>query len=363
MPYIRTLESRLIAASPSTIFREMSALLELDITNYLVSFKQSRGATVGVDLPIGSGEGRARKKRWWEVGPHPNQLNLPFQLYQPAFILRREYVAHRREMRIWVQYEDDGGNAQKRLLRYNDGSCDDSCDDSRNNVIALQLHKIVRTLVPDAAEGVPLLTAREAAELLRVAGTNGLDIQLDSVALDRVTGDVVGTEFRLLPSGSRLNNSGESLEACCIRLRDGEQINFYIERRALRQLHTGLPTGEECIRMVTQAARYGMVITSTGRVYNKVSGELIGTCASLDALPPVEVERGELSLVPPSNRCGDMRLLNGRRFWFQIESSLLDCRGISPGVNHLLDSGLLSREHEGQSNRTTHSYWRGLEDD
>ena len=238
MPYIRTLENREAATTSRAIFREMAALLELDRTQYKISFRQLGGDTVGVDLPVRSNEGRARKKRWWEMERHPNQLNLPFQLYQPAIILSVHFAAHWREMQITVQYTDDAGEVQMCELRYNDGSG----NDSHNNVVALQLHKIVRRRIPDAAEGTPLLTAREAAELLRAAGVNGLDIQPDSVALDRVTGDIVGTEFRILPGGIGVSTSGERLEACCLRLRDGEEINSYIERRKLKILRPRLPT-------------------------------------------------------------------------------------------------------------------------
>lgn len=326
MPYIETLENRVIATTPREIFKEMAKLLELDITKYKISFKQAGADTVGVNLPVWSNEGRLRKKRWWEVGQHPDQLNLPFQLYQPATILRREYVTHRREIHVRVQYTYDDGNAQRRTLRCNDGSC----NANRNNVIALQLHKIARKFIPDATEpevrmGLTILTAREGASLLRVAGTNGLDIQPDGVAIDQVTGDIVGTDFQLLSGGTRLNASGEPLQAYKLRLRDGELLNCYIERRKVRQLRPGRPTGEECRRMVSQAARRGMVITSTGRVYDKESGELVGTDACINTSPQRLMIRGDLSIHSPSSVTGDVRLLNGQTYGFWIESHLLEC--------------------------------------
>jgi hypothetical protein len=326
MPYIKTLENRTIAVTPREIFGEMASLLELDMTKYVISFKQAGGDTVGVDLPVWFDEGRARKKRWWEAEPNPNQLNLPFRLYQPATILRRQFVTHRREMQIKVQYTCDGAT-HKRVLRYNDGSC----NTRRNNVIALQLHRIRRTFVPDAAEhgermGLTVLTGREATTLLNDALARGLDIQTDGIATDRLSGDVVGADFQRLYSGARLNSSGEPLEACRMRLRDGEGMTFYIERRRLRQFREERPTEEECSRLLTQAVHRGMVITSTGDLYDKVSGELIGTDARLDASPPVEVERGELALAPPSSASGDVRLLSGQTHSFWIESHLLGCR-------------------------------------
>jgi hypothetical protein len=320
MPYIRTLENRQPAVTPREIFGEMAFLLDVDITKYLVSFKQAGGDTVGVDLPVRSDEGRDRKKRWWEVEQHPDQLNLPFQLYQPAIILRREYVSHDQEVKIEVQYTSDG-ERQKRLLRHNDGGC----NPRRNNVIALQLHKIIRYLVPDAAEETTILTTREASSLLFVALENGLDIRPDGVAIDRVTGDVVGSGFQILPSGPRPSTSCEPLETCRLRLRDNEEMSFYIERRRLRQLRPGRPTEEECARMLNQAKRRGMVLTSTGDLYDKVSGELIGTEARLDASPPVEVERGELTLAPPLSVSGDVRLLDGHIYCFYVRAELLDC--------------------------------------
>lgn len=325
MPHIRTLENREVATTPQEIFGEMAALLELDITKYKISFKQTGGDTVGVDLPVRSNEGRARKKRWWEVGQHPNQLNLPFRLYQPAIILHRHFVTHRREVGIKVQYTTDEG-VQKRILRYNDGSC----SSGRNNVIALQLHKIARKFTPDATEpgvrmGLTALTAREAAVLLSAAKVNGLDIQADGIAIDRVTGDVVGANFVTLPTGARLSDSCEPLEMCRMQLRDGEGMTFYIEERRLRQLRDRRPTEEECSRMLTRAVHRGMIITSTGHVYDKVSGEHIGTEACLDTSLQTVVEWGDLALAPLSSVSGDVRLLSGQIHCFWIASHLLDC--------------------------------------
>lgn len=323
MPYIETLENRAAAVTPRAIFTEMSAILELDMTKYKISFKQFGGDAVGVDLPVWSDEGHARKKRWWESEPHPNQLNLPFPLYQPAIILHRRYDTSWQEMQVKVHYTDDEG-VQTRTLQYNGDSCSGSR--GRNNVVALQLHKIVRKFIPDAAGGEALLTAREASSLLAAAGENGLDIQPDGIAVDRATGDVVGADFRILFSYSRQTAVGEPLEACRMHLRDGESQSFYIERRKLRQLRPGRPTEDESSRLLTQATHRGVVITSTGDLYDKVSGELIGTDARLDASPPVAVERGELSLAPPLNIRGAVRLLSGQTHCFWIPAGLLDCR-------------------------------------
>ena len=325
MPYIETLESRQPALTPRAIFKEMAAILELDMTKYKISFKQLGGTVVGVDLPVRSGEGRDRKKRWWESEPHPNQLNLPFPLYQPAIILRRRFDTSWREMQIKVCYTNDDGESTT-MLRYNDGSCSSR---GRSNVVALQLHKIGRKFVPDAAErevrqGLTILTAREASLLLSEALVNGLDIQTDGIAVDRLTGDVVGADFRILPSGNSSNSRGEPLEARRMRLRDGAEMTFYIERRKLRQLLPGRPPRDECLRMLTQAVGRGMVITSTGDAYDKVSGELIGTDARLP-LPPMVADRGELSLAPSSNTGGDVRLLDGQTYCFHIEADLLEC--------------------------------------
>jgi hypothetical protein len=191
----------------------------------------------------------------------------------------------------------------------------------------LQLHKIVRRRVPDAAEGTPLLAAMEAANLLSNAVEHGLDIQTDGIAVDRATGDVVGTEFRTQPLGARLNDVCEPLEMCRMRLRDGEGTSFYIERRRLRQLRPGQPTEEECWSMLIQAIRRGVVITSTGDFYDKVTGELIGTDARLD--PPRalrEVERNSMGLLPPLSVSGKVLLLSGHTRCFYIEAGLLDCR-------------------------------------
>jgi hypothetical protein len=196
----------------------------------------------------------------------------------------------------------------------------------------LQLHKIVSTFIPDATDhdvrqGLTILTVREAANLLSNAVEHGLDIQTDGIAVDRVTGDVVGADFRILPSDGILNNVCEPLIACRMRLRDGEKMTFYIERRRLRQLRPGRPTEEACVRLLTQAIRRGLVITSTGHVYDKVTGVLIGTDARLD--PPRvlrEGERNSMGLLPPISVSGDVRLLSGQTRCFWIEAGLLDCR-------------------------------------
>ena len=84
-------------------------------------------------------------------------------------------------------------------------------------------------------------------------------------------------------------------------------------------------TRDECLRMMTQAVHRGVVITSTGDAYDKVSGELIGTDARLDAAPPMAIDRGILTLAPPIRIRGDVRLLDGQIYSFTIDSGLLDC--------------------------------------
>jgi hypothetical protein len=190
----------------------------------------------------------------------------------------------------------------------------------------LQLHRIRQIFVPDAGGETLRSSVREGARLLNDALVHGMDIRPDGIAIDRETKTVVGADFRPIPLGARLNDSGEPLEMCRMRLRDGEGMTFYIERRRLRQLRLGRPTEEECDRMMDRAVHRGMVITSTGDLYDKVSGELIGTDARLDVPRPISIERGELALAPPSSASGDVRLLSGRTHCFWIESHLLDCR-------------------------------------
>lgn len=332
MPYIETLTSGAVANTPAAIFEAMCDINNCNGYQYKVSVvyhsRNGKVLCIGDSLDVANG----KKKRWWEKKKKPTgQLRLPFTMYEPAQVISADYDGSNGMMRIKIKRRSDLSRASYTVILTYGGN-------SRGNVLAIKIHKVMRKLVEEGDQSqppfcldldwdsanlrdsiVPSPTQPATSvliSLLNDAILNGIAITPTGVVYDAQTG-------RRLGDDGVLRTNPDGLTAVQLRGPDGDTYGLNLRQDIVHHIDERGPSALECVELLEAAARVGMVVTTTGDVYNRVTGGLVGSAIQVETTAEYRVPVDSGSPWLPRSVRGELRMLNNEVRNFQVgEDSL-----------------------------------------
>ena len=341
MPYIETLKVLQTGNTATGIFETMTLLLNLSKDTHRVSFIYDLIDTrlsVGDSLELASPtSGKPRKKRWWEQGSEQKkeagQLRLPFSLYESAKIIHASYDSSLRQMKLKLRFVNVAG-VEKTITFYNDGHASLDGDGLK----AIRVHKVIRRRVEPTGEDAPDTSPffdytpptpisssgqryspswGECMELAERAMEHGIAVTASHKVYDDETGEWIGSEFRVV----EMWYGDSPMRYISFERLDGRLIRHRINRSHIRFVDNRAPSGTECRNMLEVAAQNGMVVTPSGKVYERESGVFLGHSLQLtSAADPPLFDDSPDSTERISIR-GEMIMANGERWGFQTYPS------------------------------------------
>lgn len=330
MPYIETLTSGAVANTPAAIFRAMCDINNCTDKQFRVSvvYRTRNGNVLCVGDSLDAAGGK--KKRWWEKKKKPTgQLRLPFPLYEPAQVIGAEYGGSNGMMKVKIKRRSDLSKASYTVTLTHNGN-------GRGNVLAIKIHTVTRKLVEEEDQSQPpfaLTTTGTqptnsepestpssetspsrsiALRLLNEACQNGMQITPTGVVYDARTGRRVGDNSNVLEL-PQYDRATLTLRLCGI---DGETYGVTIDRCMVQYIDERGPTALECVELLEAAIRVGLVVTTTGDVYNRETGRLIGSAIQVE-MTHYAADNEPYRL--PRYASGSLRMLNNEERNFQMD--------------------------------------------
>jgi hypothetical protein len=350
MPYVETLKVLQTGNTSVGIFETLALLLNVNRDMRRVSFIRDRGdsrLSVGDSLELTSPTtGKQRKRRWWEQEKETGQLRLPFSLYEPAEVLRVEYDSNRRRMRLKLRFVNVDG-VEKTLNLYHDGHTPLDCD----GIKAIRVHEVIKKWVGPREEEAAASPFSDSQSLTRTPSSeqrydpsrrdcedsverameHGIAVTATHRVYDDVTGEYVGKEFEVLPlTRDDAYSHPYRLDSCTpdliryvsFRRLNGSTVNWRINHSRIRFVDSRTPSGTECHNMLEVAMHNGVVVTPSGKVYDRESGIFLGDNLQLTSGPEMGLFDGTMRRYSEDTSIrGDMVMPNGERWGFQTHHS------------------------------------------
>ena len=339
MPYIETLKVLQTGNTSTSIFETMALLLNLNKDLHRVSFVRDREGSrlsVGDSLDLASPtSGKPRKKRWWEQKKETGQLRLPFSLYEPAEIIHVSYDNRGRRMRLELRFVNGEGD-EKTITFYHNGHTPLGYD----SIKAIRVHGVVKKWVEPTGEDAPdtspfsdlaSLTQtlssgqryspshRECADLVERAMEHGIAVTANHEVYDDITGERVGTEFRVVER--QVSHAlPDPVRYISFRRLDGTAGCYRINHSRIRFVDSRASSRTECHNMLEVAMRNGVVVTPSGKVYDRESGIFLGASLQLTSEPEASLFTEGRLRFRYSEECsvrGDLTMPGGERWTFQ----------------------------------------------